>query len=254
MKGIYSESDDQVRQNLAPDLIPLFNRVRKQIKASMHVSRTEAFQEYVEAHPKDKDEILCENADFKLNSLLRPLLDFYETPSWCVRAILPYLPVSRKTRILDAGCGTGAIIRELVKVWPDNEISGIEKEDGRFEEARRSLFDVRQGNFLHVTDRVDLIVSNPPYSHAIDFVQHAMTLAPVVCMLLRLPWLASQKRATWHREHPAHVYVLPRRPSFTGDKRTDATEYAWFLWGACEPGRWTILDVEKAEGKAEIPF
>jgi hypothetical protein len=49
--------------------------------------------------------------------------------------------------------------------------------------------------------------------------------------------------------------VLPRRPSFTADGKTDATDYAWFAWNTSddrgerliEPGRWDVLDVEPKE-------
>ena len=32
------------------------------------------------------------------------------------------------------------------------------------------------------------------------------------------------------RAHPPRVHVSPKRPSFTPDGKTDATEYAWFTW------------------------
>lgn len=49
-----SESDDEVRANIPPDLVPLFNRVRKMIKPGLRKSRTEAFLEYVEEHPGEE--------------------------------------------------------------------------------------------------------------------------------------------------------------------------------------------------------
>jgi hypothetical protein len=36
--------------------------------------------------------------------------------------------------------------------------------------------------------------------------------------------------------------VLPKRPSFTGGG-TDATEYAWMVWGPTRTGRLRILEV-----------
>lgn len=47
------ESDDEVRQNIAPELVPLFERVKRQIKAGPRMSRTEAFQKYAEEHPRE---------------------------------------------------------------------------------------------------------------------------------------------------------------------------------------------------------
>ncbi len=242
-----SESDDEVRQNIAPDLIPLFNRVRTGLKKCKGKSRTESFLEYVEEHPHEGAEAIDIGAEWKLRQVLRPMLDFYETTAWAVHAVLPVLPVIPEvTRILDPGCGTGAILRELGAAFPENEITGLEKDRARFEAVSASTdLPVQLGDFFHHSDKYDLIVSNPPYSYALEFVQHALTLAPVVCMLLRLPWLAGQGRAQWQRENPSQVNVLPRRPSFTGDGKTDATEYAWFIWGTQQAGTWQILETAK---------
>jgi SAM-dependent methyltransferase len=244
------ESDDEVRQNIDVTQHALFNRVRLQIKGSKNQSRTEAFAQYVEEHP-DEDVVAAEKlAEWRLKSMLRPMLDFYETPSWAVRAILRKLPVGEGARILDPGCGTGAILRELGAFFPENEVFGIEKDEARFRAVSASTdLPVLHGDFHHHHEKVDVIVSNPPYSHALEFVQHAMTLAPVVCMLLRLPWIASQRRAQWHRENLSHINVLPKRPSFTADGKTDATEYAWFLWGTENAGTYDILEIDPADTK-----
>jgi hypothetical protein len=37
------------------------------------------------------------------------------------------------------------------------------------------------------------------------------------------------------------VYVLSKRPSFSGNGKTDATAYAWFLFGPGRGGRWQVL-------------
>lgn len=46
-----SESDDEVRANLDPGLVPLFDLMRRRIKANPRQSRTEAFQHYAAEHP-----------------------------------------------------------------------------------------------------------------------------------------------------------------------------------------------------------
>jgi hypothetical protein len=48
-----SESDDLVRQNIPPELVALFNRVKGGIKSGPNISRTEAFLKYVEEHPEE---------------------------------------------------------------------------------------------------------------------------------------------------------------------------------------------------------
>jgi len=48
-----SESDDEVRRNLSPDLANVFNKVRRHIKGSERRSRTEAFLEWAEENPDE---------------------------------------------------------------------------------------------------------------------------------------------------------------------------------------------------------
>lgn len=55
-----AESDDAVRHNLPPELVPVFDEVRRDIKASAHRSRTESFLEWVE---DNEGEVLRMQAD-----------------------------------------------------------------------------------------------------------------------------------------------------------------------------------------------
>lgn len=52
------ESDDEVRANIDPELRPVFERVKRSIKGSARKSRTEAFLEYIEAHPREQYEAI----------------------------------------------------------------------------------------------------------------------------------------------------------------------------------------------------
>ena len=54
------ESDDQVLANIPSELAPLFDRIKRSIKAAPRVSRTEAFLKYAETHP---DEVLLVTED-----------------------------------------------------------------------------------------------------------------------------------------------------------------------------------------------
>jgi hypothetical protein len=76
----------------------------------------------------------------------------------------------------------------------------------------------------------DLIITNPPFNIALDFLQKSLKESKTVVYLLRLNFLGSQKRKEfWQSNPPTHLFTLAKRPSFTG-KGTDATEYAWFVW------------------------
>jgi hypothetical protein len=85
-------------------------------------------------------------------------------------------------------------------------------------------------NFFDWEDKVDVIITNPPFSLAKEFIDHSLKNAKCVIMLLRLNFLASIKRYEWWSGiPPTALYVLSKRPSFTGSG-TDATDYAWFIW------------------------
>jgi hypothetical protein len=187
--------------------------------------------------------------------------DYYRTPAWCVRAIFPWLPPGGMNfRVVDAGAGDGAISLALTaqgaSYCRENMVC-VETNLDRAAQCRAYRFRTHEMDFLAFdAGGIDAIVMNPPFDNAIAFVQHAIECTPrPVFALLRLPWLASRSRADFHRAHPAHILVLPRRPSFTADGKTDATDYAWFAWNTSddrgerliEPGRWDVLDVEPKE-------
>lgn len=193
-------------------------------------------------------------------------VDYHRTPSFAVRAVLPHLGEPR--RVLDLGCGDGAIGTELRKAWPEADIIGIEASAPLAKAAREARVDLDEHHRqiavydeVHVTDALrltdlggggtpDAIVSNPPFSLAREFAERAFDLVRpggLVVFLLRLNWLAGQDRAAWHRAAPSDVLVLPRRPSFRADGQTDATEYGWFCWRPHLPnhgGRWAVLECE----------
>jgi hypothetical protein len=52
------ESDDEVRANIPPELLPVFEQVKRSIKGNAKKSRTEAFLEYVEENPDDVQNII----------------------------------------------------------------------------------------------------------------------------------------------------------------------------------------------------
>jgi hypothetical protein len=80
-----------------------------------------------------------------------------------------------------------------------------------------------------------VIITNPPFTLAEEFVRKSRQEAAYVVMLLRLSFLASKRRHGWLSYDMPDVYVLPQRPSFVrnakGHAGVDSSEYAWFFWG-----------------------
>jgi hypothetical protein len=64
-----SESDDEVRANIPPELVPLWERIGRSIRGSAKQSRSEAFLHYAEEHPSE----VLEGLEDKTEALVREL-------------------------------------------------------------------------------------------------------------------------------------------------------------------------------------
>lgn len=216
------------------------------------------------------------------NVQVRDALDYYATPAWCVRSLLAACPLFAEARTaLDPSCGSANILHEMkrsVKV-------GMDCDPARVAEARLHKYRIFERDALapEPWPQSDTIVMNPPYSLAFEFVQRAVSTKRPTAALLRLAFMGTNGRRLWHRANPSDAYVLSKRPSFRwsytckakkskenkcdwkayvapGCKiplcpacgkptmlvTTDASEYAWFVWGDAPHttpslGRWSVL-------------
>ena len=145
-------------------------------------------------------------------SLPRNAYDFYPTPEWCYEN----LPIDWSLfKTAHEPCkGDGRILSFL-------ENKGIETSWTEIQEGK---------DYFEWSGKVDLILTNPPFSIAKEFIEHSMMCSTTVIMLLRVNFLGSQARHDfWNQFPPDGLIILSKRPSFTG-KGTDATDYAWFVW------------------------
>jgi hypothetical protein len=166
-------------------------------------------------------------------SAVRRADDFYETPGFCVHRLLEAVDLPGGVWV-EPSAGHGAIITAVNSFRSDVKWAGFEIRP----EARPYLVPLvfntgsMTKDFLATIMHIDepaVVIGNPPFSLAKEFVMHALAIAPYVAMLLRLNFIGSAKRSAFFRSDMPDVYVLPNRPSFTGGG-TDATEYAWCVW------------------------
>jgi hypothetical protein len=170
---------------------------------------------------------------------VRRASDYYPTPAWCVRSLLSEVALPGGSW-LEPCAGDGAIIRAVREVRPDVRWTGWELR----EEAAPSLRRLLPAPRLHIGDflaspkprrRYSVALTNPPFSRATPFVEACLERADLVVMLLRLSFLSTRDRADFMRSHCPDVYVLAKRPSFTGGP-TDSADYAWFVWTTARRG------------------
>lgn len=171
--------------------------------------------------------------------------DFYPTDLGTVTRILEKyrLQPSEKRhfryprRVLDPGAGSGnwgKIAREL---WPITNITGCEI---RPDAPRPAAYDTwLVGDFVSIYQGMfpafDLVMGNPPFKPAEEFVRVAWELLHpdgYLIFLLRLSFLEGQGRrdGLFAELPPKAIWVCSKRPSFTEDGKTNATAFAAFVW------------------------
>lgn len=192
------------------------------------------------------------------NGLDRHEHDFYETPTWAIDAILDVLGIGPDWDgyAVDPGTGTGAIAARIAERAPKADVRGIELVPELIEQAkatREASIAWEQADWLTWSPdgTPDLIIANPPYGPkdnrtlAEQFIRKALTVAGkkgTVVMLLRLNYLVPKVRRALRAEFgKPDKFELEKRPSFNGSG-TDATDYAWFVWGPKRGGRWSVIE------------
>ena len=148
--------------------------------------------------------------------------------------------------VLDPGAGDGALGRVAQKMRPAAHLTGVEL-DPALSSLGYNRWIVYDFLELPVTNEraPDLIICNPPFSLALEFIDRSFEWAgarTVVAFLLRIDFLGSQKRHEWWdgMYQKPKLRILSKRPSFTGDGKTDSSNYMWAIWGLpyADPLRW----------------
>lgn len=150
--------------------------------------------------------------------------DFYATPEGAFKPLIPFLP--KEWSYWEPACGDGRLIRWMQEAGLQADGADLDPQ-GNF----------KQANFLEDMTLRDCTITNPPFGLAQEFCDHAIKHSNHVFMLLRLNFLASVKRRDWFLQNePAALFILSKRPSFTGNGKTDATDYCWIYWHHLTPG------------------
>lgn len=177
-------------------------------------------------------------------------LDLYDTPPQALAALLAELPLSHMERIWEPAAGQGNLVYYLQELKYEVVASDI---------IDRGCVGCRYMDFLKTTTmppRCKVILTNPPYRWAKDFVRHALQLKPkLLILLLRLAFLEGTRRTDiLERSGLAHIFVfrnrLPmmHRAGWTGKKASSAMPFAWFVWKPGFDGVPTISRISWKKG------
>jgi hypothetical protein len=180
--------------------------------------------------------------------------DQYQTPAWVTNVLVPHIPNLASRRIWEPACGTGQMVRELQRHCADVHASDIE---GGIDFLQRA------------NDRgADAIITNPPYTSARAFIEHALALtkphAGMVAMLLRTDYDHAVTRHHLFACCPAFAkkLVLTKRIVWfdrPGKSKSPSYNHAWFVWNWAHEGPPVLAYAVKAtemapgESNAEDP-
>ena len=161
--------------------------------------------------------------------------DFYPTPQYAVEELLKREKF--EGNIWECACGEG-------------DISEVFKRNG-FEVISTDLVNRGYGeqiDFFESNIVADNIVTNPPYKHALEFVEQAKKQSrKKIAMFLKTVWLESESRYKMFQdtEFPLKtVYQFSKRVTLykNGEKMKNSgmIAYAWYVWDKDYIGKPTI--------------
>lgn len=142
--------------------------------------------------------------------------DFYPTPKECVYALVDEIYIPRSARIWEPACGEGAIINALADKGYNNTFGT----------------DIQTGtDFLeeNISD-ADMIITNPPFSLAEQFIRHASELQIPFAYLLKIQyWNSAKRKKLFEDIPPSYIFPLTWRPDFTGQGNS-LMDMMWCVW------------------------
>lgn len=147
--------------------------------------------------------------------------DLYETPGWVTAALRPHMLGAHY--VWEPASGKGSMAKAL-SLWPNVRVRATDKD--------RGVDFFRTAHCHH-----DAIITNPPYSHAQEFIEHALKLVKPqtgrVAMLLRVDYDSAVTRKHLFgncRQWARKVVLTSRIRWIAGSTGSPSFNHAWFIW------------------------
>jgi len=163
-------------------------------------------------------------------------LDRYDTPPKPVRRFLAaWVPIAyahrrRPANVWEPAAGAGNFLAPLRERFPKAHIKASDIEPRCTAAGEIDFLDCHISGY-------DLIITNPPFRLAEQFVRHGLKLVEpkgYVVMYLRAGFEQAKCRNNFFEEFmPYQTWTCRERPQFTGPaakKGTDSAFYKWFVW------------------------
>lgn len=178
----------------------------------------------------------------------RPELDFYRTPAVAVRSLVRVEPDLAGMRVWEPACGDGRISRVL-----EGAGAVVTSTDLADRGHGQSGVDFLTHAPLH---EFDAIVTNPPFTHMLQFVERAVSFKPgKVCILGRLLVLENRRLSSvFKSSRLSRVWAFTRRINVAPLRYEPKSEFggmiafAWFVWERGWQGGPTVGWIDPKEG------
>lgn len=141
--------------------------------------------------------------------------DFYQTPPDVTQALLNFLQLPKGQTIWECACGKG----DMADTICENGYKCIRT-------------DLAYGeDFLTMEPKdCDMIITNPPFSKAEEFIRRAWEIGKPFAFLLKSQyWHAARRYALFRKMTPSYVLPLTWRPDFCGGG-APLMDVMWVCW------------------------
>lgn len=159
--------------------------------------------------------------------------DFYPTPANVVFALIKYLDLRLGAWICDPACGEGDLA-DVFKALGFN----VEASDIRFTGYGEGGIDFLQPPDDRFFFRHDLLVTNPPFALAEEFIRTMYGQSGRFALLLKSNyWNAGGRLKLWDECTPSGHHPLTWRPAFLKKERGNSPlmDCDWWIWDVEQP-------------------
>lgn len=165
--------------------------------------------------------------------------EVYRTPDYSYLPLFDYRPEWFTGSGFDPSAGDGRMLAEIAR---RGNTGPYYANDIRAEEEpllRQNLPDatITIGDYFWMMDppQVDFMITNPPFTMAVDFVKKAREhVTGPIFILQSVSWQGTAKRSRWMKNSGlAYVLNLARRPKWevdVGTAHSNIWDFAWFVF------------------------
>jgi hypothetical protein len=165
--------------------------------------------------------------------------DLYPTPVDATESIMPLINslidngLMPGKRVWEPACGDGRLARVLE--WHGLEVTSSDlREFPGYGTGGIDFLSPHTADMIGMsTEPFDAVITNPPFSHSVEFLIEARSYAPVVIFLLKQNyWNTKGRLDLWDGHRPTFFLPITWRLAFLEDERGSSPlmDCAWCVW------------------------